>query len=87
MKVVLGKKYKDSITGFTGIASARSEYLYGCVRVLIEATRLKKDGDFLPDAWFDEPRLIAVKGKAVKRKPGSVGGPGKVAPYRDPKKF
>lgn len=81
--VTLGKKYKDNITGYEGIATARTDYLYGCVRVLIEPLKLKKDGDFLPDCWFDEQRLVAQKGKTLKRKPKDVGGSGKVAPARD----
>ena len=75
MSVTLGKTYKDSITGFTGVAVARAEYLYGCVRVTLDPPKLKKDGDFLPCGEFDEQRLVAVKGKTYKRKPKDVGGP------------
>ena len=86
MKVILGKEYKDSISGFQGVATARSTYLYGCVRVLITSTRLKEDGDFLPDCWFDEPQLVGVR--SLKRKKGSLEGPGgpsrAVAPSKDP---
>ena len=86
--VVLGKRYKDSITSYTGVATVRSVYLYGCVRVLLESTKLKKDGDFIPDFWVDEKRLVAVKGKTLKRKSGKpTEGPGKVAPSRDAKRF
>ena len=86
MKVTLGKTYKDSISGFEGIAIARSTYLYGCVRVNISPTKLKSDGDFLPDCWFDEPQLVPVRAKkVVKRKRAANGGPTRsVAPSRDP---
>ncbi len=88
MKVTLGKKYKDNITGYTGVATARSEYLYGCVRVLLEATKLKKDGDFITDYWVDEARLVAVKGRTFKRDVKQPpAGPGKVAPGRDATRF
>ncbi len=87
MKVTLGKQYKDSISGFQGVAVARTTYLYGCVRVLIAPTKLKEDGDFLPDCWFDEPQLLSVRSKSIK-KPSSEDGPGgpsrSVAPKRDP---
>lgn len=87
MKVTLGKQYKDSITGFWGVAVARTTYLYGCVRVLIAPTKLKDDGDFLPDCWFDEPQLVGVRSKSAKKKTSSKDGPGgpmrSIAPNRD----
>lgn len=89
MRVKLGKQYKDSICGFQGVAVARTEYLHGCVRILIAPTALKPDGDFLPDCWFDEPQLESVrstlkirKTKAAGRHPG---GPSRSVPSnRDP---
>ena len=88
MKVTLGKEYKDSITGFSGIAVARSTYLYGCVRVLINPTKLRPEGDFLPDTWFDEPQLVAIRSKKViKKKKAGPGGPARsFASKRDPSK-
>ncbi len=85
--IVLGKKYKDNITGFVGVATARTDYLFGCVRVLLEPSNLKKDGGALPDYWFDEQRLIGQKGKTIKRKPTDIGGPGKIPPSRDAVRF
>lgn len=54
--VTLGSKVKDNITGFEGIATGRSEYLYGCVRVLVEPQELR-DGKPIEAQWFDEQRL------------------------------
>lgn len=87
MKAVkLGKEYRDSISGFSGIAVARTVYLYNCVRIMLSPTKLKPDGDFLPDTWFDEPALVAVRSKKViKTKRGATGGPTRsVAPSKDP---
>jgi len=56
MVIKLGATVRDSISGFTGIATARTEYLFGCVRVLVEPTELK-DGVPLDSQWFDEQRL------------------------------
>lgn len=88
MKVTLGKQYKDSISGFSGVAVARTTYLFNCVRVMLSPTKLKDDGDFLPDTWFDEQILVAVRSKKVvkaKRKRTGTGGPARsVAPKRDP---
>jgi hypothetical protein len=57
--VKLGKKYRDSITGFEGIATARTEYLMGCCRILLEAK--SGDDDTVKEYWFDETRLAGVK--------------------------
>jgi len=35
MKIKLGSKVRDKITGFTGVATAKIEYLNGCVQVCI----------------------------------------------------
>ena len=58
MVIKLGEKVRDSISGFSGIATARAEYLFGCVRVLIEPTALV-DGKLAEGEWFDEQRLTA----------------------------
>ncbi len=88
MKAKLGKTYKDSISGFEGVAVCRSVYLYGCERVLLVPNKLKPDGDFLPDCWFDEAQLIAVQAKNKPAKRGKGNGPAgpsrSVAPNRDP---
>ena len=55
--IVLGKKYKDSISGYVGIATARTVYLYGCIRILLESKKLKEDGT-PQEVWFDEQRLV-----------------------------
>ena len=87
MKITLGKEYKDSISGFSGIATARTIYLHGCIRILLTPNKLKSDGDFLPDCWFDEPQIVTVRsGKITEpktRKP--IGGPERaIAPSKDP---
>jgi hypothetical protein len=54
--VKLGAKVTDSITGFSGIATARTEYLDGAAKVCVEAQELV-DGKPV-EAWFDEPRVV-----------------------------
>ena len=87
MKVTLGKEYRDSISGFQGVATARTTYLHGCVRVLITPTKLKSDGDFLPDCWFDEPQLTGIRSTKTiekKKKTKVMGGPSRsVEPSKD----
>lgn len=70
--VTLGEKYRDSITGFEGVAVARYTYLNGCVRIDLE--RADKDGK--PESWiFDEQRLVAVTTGWRVRSTARVGGP------------
>lgn len=43
-KVELGHEYKDRVTGFKGIAVAKTKHLNGCDRVAIQA-KVNKEGD------------------------------------------
>jgi hypothetical protein len=55
--IKLGTRVKDAITGFEGIATSRAEYLYGCVRVLVEP-QILKDGKPVEALWLDELRFV-----------------------------
>lgn len=59
----LGKKGKDKITGFSGIITARCDYLYGCVQYGVTPP-LDKDGKKQSTEWFDEGR-IEITGKGI----------------------
>lgn len=83
--VKVGDRVKDQITGFTGIATARYEYLYGCVRINVQSEKLK-DGKVEDGFTFDEDQLQVVKAGAVtgvpaKSKP-TTGGPRSIAEMR-----
>jgi len=52
--VKLGERYRDSITGFEGVATSRTEFVYGCIRVCLEGTG---DGGQPAEFVFDEQRL------------------------------
>lgn len=69
--IKLGERYKDKITGFEGIATARSEFLNGCKRTLLEAT-ISKEGK-LTEEWFDDQRLTDDS-------EAKTGGPGPTPP-------
>lgn len=73
--VKLGSRVKDSLTGFKGVAVARTEYLYGCVRVCVEPEALK-DGKPIDAQWFDEQRLDVTSA-------AKTGGPGSIPAGRD----
>lgn len=59
--IILGTKVTDSVTGITGIATARAEYMTGCIRYLVEC-KVGKDGE-AKEFWFDEVRLVPKKEK------------------------
>lgn len=81
--IELGWKVKDSITGMTGIATARAVFLFGCSRILVEPDKVGKDGKLLDTVWFDEQRIIVVKKQTITvsaHNQATTGGPQKDPP-------
>lgn len=66
-QVVLGQKYKDPITGYSGVATSRTVYLNGCVRICLTG-KAGKDGK-IPEEFFDEQQIL---GNVT---PRETGGP------------
>lgn len=60
----LGRTYKDKVTGLTGVAVCRTEWLGGCVRIGLQA-KLKEDGRVPKLKEFDEPQLVLQKGVKI----------------------
>jgi len=58
--IALGSTVKDMISGFEGVAIARSEWLYGCNRIIVESKTLK-DGKPTDGQWFDEQRIKTIE--------------------------
>lgn len=88
MAIELGQKAKDCVTGFSGIVTARVEYLTGCTQYGV-SPGLDKDGKVMDTQYFDENRLTALSvgnlvemrnGTAVNSPPGGKGGPNRDAP-------
>jgi hypothetical protein len=77
--VELGKTYHDTITGFTGVATARYEYLHGCVRW--QLTRAHPETGMPLEAIFDEPQLAEVEADQHATT-GATGGPHDESPQR-----
>jgi len=74
-RINLGDKVRDLVTGFEGIAVARTEWLNGCFRVTLQSDCLDKDGKVTPSETFDEPQLdVLIPGK-VRTGPRDTGGP------------
>lgn len=58
--VELGDKVKDVVTGFTGVAVARTTWLHGCDRIVLQP-EMGKDGKVPENASFDAPQIVVVK--------------------------
>lgn len=64
----MGEMGQDTITGFVGMVTGRSEYINGCVHLMLEAKA--KAGMKPVHAWFDEERCEThgALGRTRKRK-------------------
>jgi hypothetical protein len=76
-----GKKAKDIVTGFSGVAIGYCQYNTGCNQVLI-APGVSKEGEFRNSQWFDEQRVKFVAGKRITVDNAGLTGPDRVAPKK-----
>lgn len=64
MRIELGTRCSDTVSGWSGVATARYEYMNGCVRYEVAAA----DKDGKPESFvFDEQQLVQVDEPAVER--------------------
>lgn len=70
----LGNELRDKVTGFKGIAIARTEWLNGCFRWVLQP-KMGKDGKVPEGQTFDEPQLEFISKGTVKEGPKNTGGP------------
>ena len=78
MKIKLGDKVRDIVSGLEGVAIARHTYLQGCDRISIQPRADVKAGTVPKSHSFDEPELEVIKPEKVKKKKGTAkGGPAK----------
>ena len=74
----LGDKKKNKITGITGIAISKVEYLTGCTQYGVVGS-VAKDNKYPETHYLDIDRLVVVKKSAVKievKTEGSMEAPG-----------
>ncbi len=81
MNTKLGKKYKDKITGFEGVATGYVEYISGCNQLLL-APPVGSDGTLRDSQWFDEQRLKALYADRIVLDNGNTPGCDRAAPKR-----
>lgn len=75
--LVLGKKYRDAVSGWEGVATAKYEFMNGCTRICLAAS---KDGE--PKEYvFDIEQIQPVEAPPVERsRPSPTGGPRDTTP-------
>ena len=74
-KVELGDKVRDMITGFKGIAVARTTWIEGCDRITIQPEGVNKEGGIYEGQTFDEPLIEVIRKKKRKKVKSETGGP------------
>lgn len=70
--VKLGDEVKDEVSGFQGIAVARTEYLNGCVQFEVQPKVNEKME--LPDSCFIDEQQLQIIEKNNKEDPEEAGG-------------
>ena len=68
----LGQRVRDPVSSLEGTVIARTEWLYGCVRIVVQPDG-SKDGKPYDSFNVDEPQLEAVDQKELKSR--RRGGP------------
>ena len=71
--IKLGDKVKDKVTGFTGVATSKVEYLNGCVQFCITPKMKSKDNK-MPEGTYIDQQQLEVVGKKVSVKRKRTGG-------------
>jgi hypothetical protein len=80
--IKLGSRVKDRVSGFVGIATARTMHLNGCVRYAVDPPVDNKGK--IPDSYyFDEAQLEVIDvGISEGITPQPTGGPRRDQPSR-----
>lgn len=79
--ISLGRKYKDKITGFKGVATGHVEYISGCNQTLL-VPKASKEGSLREAEWFDDQRLEATGSEVIRLDNAATPGCDKAAPKR-----
>ena len=73
MEINLGDKVKDKVTGFVGIAVAKTEFLNGCVQYSV-APKVGKDNKFPEEMGIDEQSLTVITKRRKPKEDDDNGG-------------
>lgn len=75
--IKLGDKVKDTVTGFVGIATAKIEFLNGCVQFHVRPTMAKpkkNETSKYPEGTYIDVEQLEVVGSRKKTKSQPSGG-------------
>jgi len=67
MTIHLGDKVRDKVTGFTGIAVAKTEFINGCIQFNV-APKCEKSNKQIEELSFDENFLEVIKKNEITRR-------------------
>lgn len=67
-KVMLGMQVVDIVSGYEGVATAKTEFLNGCMRICISPPADKKTGELKEGVWFDQEQLKVKEANTPARK-------------------
>ena len=87
MKIRMGDRVTDIVTGFEGIVVAKNKYINGCVQFCVDPG-VDKDGKLMDAKYIDEGQIEVIERNAVKstRKAISMssasGGPSMYEPQQ-----
>lgn len=73
--VNLGDKARDTVSGFSGVCVARTEWLNGCWRMTLQPQGLDKDGKPQEAQTFDDFQLEVIEHKRQQVGSKETGGP------------
>jgi hypothetical protein len=71
-KFEVGEKVKDTITGFQGVIVAKTKWLNGCIRYVVQSRKRTSEGKTVEDT-IDEQQLVSLE-PAKKKKTSGPGG-------------
>lgn len=77
-EIKLGSEVQCIITGYKGIATARLEYINGCIQYCVKP-KAGKDGK-MPDPEYIDVQQLKVTGKGLSLTSKPTGGPQRDCP-------
>lgn len=72
MEIKLGNKVRDKVTGYEGVATARVEYLNGCVQYCVKP-KVGSDGK-MPDPEYIDVQQLEVVSEGATVEASKTGG-------------
>lgn len=78
MEVKLGLKVRDKITGYEGIATAKVEYINGCIQFCVKP-KVGADGK-MPEGEYLDVHQLEVVNDGIEIEPSPTGGPQRDCP-------